>query len=60
MSATVIVSHDGKKFEVVEGGHCSCFGLEGQWEPTGHSKAEIKKMMEADWGFFHDNRAELN
>ncbi|CDP50688.1 hypothetical protein [Devosia sp. DBB001] len=31
-SAYVLFSRDGKLFEVV-GGHCSCDGLEGQWEP---------------------------
>lgn len=32
-SATVIFKRDGKWFEA-SGGHCSCYGLEGQWEPT--------------------------
>lgn len=31
-SAIVIFERDGKLFEV-NGGHCSCYGLEGQWEP---------------------------
>jgi hypothetical protein len=31
-SATVIFEKDGKLFEV-NGNHCSCYGLEGQWEP---------------------------
>lgn len=28
----VLFKRDGKLYEV-EGGHCSCYGLEGQWEP---------------------------
>lgn len=28
----VIFRKDGKLYEV-NGGHCSCYGLEGQWEP---------------------------
>jgi hypothetical protein len=32
-SATVIYKRDGKWFEAT-GGHCSCYGLEGQWEPS--------------------------
>ncbi len=24
----------GRRYYLVEGGHCSCHGLEGQWEPT--------------------------
>lgn len=31
--ALVIARKDGKIFEI-EGGHCSCYGLEGQWSPT--------------------------
>lgn len=30
--AQVIFRKDGKLFEV-NGSHCSCYGLEGQWEP---------------------------
>lgn len=30
--AFVLFERDGKLFEV-NGGHCSCYGLEGQWEP---------------------------
>jgi len=30
--AFVLFERDGKLYEV-NGGHCSCFGLEGQWEP---------------------------
>jgi len=31
-SAMVLFQRDGKLFEV-KGGHCSCYGLEGQWKP---------------------------
>lgn len=31
--AWVIFRKKGKLYEVV-GSHCSCFGLEGQWEPS--------------------------
>ena len=31
-SAFVLFSRDGQLYEV-HGGHCSCMGLEGQWEP---------------------------
>jgi hypothetical protein len=30
--ALVLFEKDGKLFEVY-GSHCSCYGLEGQWEP---------------------------
>ena len=31
-SAFVLFEKDGKLYSV-NGGHCSCYGLEGQWEP---------------------------
>jgi hypothetical protein len=31
-SSWVIYEHKGKLYEV-NGGHCSCYGLEGQWDP---------------------------
>lgn len=31
-SASVLY-RSGEDYYVVEGSHCSCFGLEGQWEP---------------------------
>jgi hypothetical protein len=31
--AKVFFSYDGEVVYYVEGGHCSCYGLEGQWEP---------------------------
>lgn len=31
-AATVIFSHEDKLYEV-NGSHCSCYGLEDQWEP---------------------------
>ena len=46
-------------FSVVEGGHCSCYGLEDQWSPTLHSKEELLKMCDAAWGLFKDHRDEI-
>jgi hypothetical protein len=57
-SALVIVSN-GRKFDVVEGAHCSCYGLEGQWAPTTHTRREIRKMLEATDGLFHEYRASI-
>ena len=31
-SAFVLFERDGQLYEV-NGGHCSCYGLEGQWDP---------------------------
>ena len=40
--AFVIFERDGKVFEV-NGGHCSCYGLEDQWAPEETSWAALAK-----------------
>lgn len=44
-SAYVLAMKDGKLFEV-EGGHCSCYGLEGQWKPSEVSVAYLLMRLE--------------
>jgi hypothetical protein len=44
-SAWVVFKKDGKLFEV-NGGHCSCYGLEGQWEPEETTAEAIKHRAE--------------
>jgi len=45
-SATVIFYRKGKWFEV-NGGHCSCYGLEDQWEPKEIDPQIHLKALEA-------------
>lgn len=40
-SAFVLFEWDGKLYEV-NGSHCSCYGLEGQWEPEETSVAAVR------------------
>ena len=40
-SAFVLFERDGKLYEV-NGSHCSCYGLEGQWEPEETSVAAVR------------------
>lgn len=35
-----VIYRRGSKFYAVSGGHCSCYGLEGQWEPTEYPSAD--------------------
>jgi hypothetical protein len=44
-SAYVLFEKDGKLYEV-SGGHCSCYGLEGQWEPAEISVEALRHIME--------------
>lgn len=43
-SAFVLFTRNGKLYEV-NGSHCSCFGLEGQWEPEETLVAAIDRRM---------------
>jgi hypothetical protein len=43
-SATVIFQHDGGLYEV-GADHCSCNGLEGQWEPRPITWAALKMRV---------------
>jgi hypothetical protein len=55
--ASVVYTNDGIVFYVTEGSHCSCYGLEGQWDPTEHSLEELTKM---DLYASYDDRGQLN
>lgn len=47
-----VAYRNGEKFYTVEGGHCSCFGLEGQWKPEEYTKELfieiLKKRIETN------------
>lgn len=43
--AFVLFKKDGKLFEV-HGGHCSCNGLEGQWEPEECTAASVRYRLD--------------
>jgi hypothetical protein len=48
--AFVVYRKDGKLYEV-NGSHCSCYGLEGQWNPE-ETTAEALKMRHLEtWSF---------
>ena len=52
--AYVLAYKDGKLWEV-EGGHCSCYGLETQWEPGEVSVKYLKNRLEkGKFSYFDD------
>lgn len=53
--AAVILLNEGKLL-YVEGGHCSCFGLEGQWEPSETPVAVLRHMTEKGYGILSTYR----
>lgn len=57
--AAVVFRKDGKLYEV-HGSHCSCYGLEGQWEPEETSVEALKYRFEnGNFGYFFDQNSEL-
>lgn len=57
--ALVIIRKPGGLFDVVEGSHCSCYGLDGQFDPTvDMPKAAVVEMLKRgnalnDWGDYY-------
>jgi hypothetical protein len=43
--AFVLFEHDGKLYEV-NGSHCSCYELEGQWDPELTSVEELRHRLD--------------
>jgi hypothetical protein len=47
--ADVIFVSDGKLYHV-EGSHCSCYGLENQWEPVETTTAALRHRLDKGYG----------
>lgn len=51
-----VLFRDGDNFVYASGSHCSCYGLEGQWEPETYAPDELLGQVErAKYGFFKDH-----
>jgi len=55
--AFVLFRKEGKLYEV-NGGHCSCYGLEGQWEPEETTAEALRHRIEK--GGFGRNYDDMN
>lgn len=44
--SAIVIYRNKNKYYIVEGGHCSCYGLEDQWSPTEYTKEQLKKVLE--------------
>ena len=53
-SAFVLFEKSGKLFEV-NGSHCSCYGLEGQWEPEETTLEALIARKPWHWDGHEDN-----
>lgn len=52
--ATVVFIEKGKLY-VVTGSHCSCNGLEDQWDPDEMPVVALKKLATGEDYFYHHN-----
>ena len=52
-SAEVVFVRDGRFFHV-SGSHCSCYGLEGQWEPEEMPVEALKHVILQGYGLLRD------
>lgn len=43
-SAFVVYRH-GRQYKTVSGGHCSCYGLEDQWEPEAYTRLQLLEAL---------------
>lgn len=48
-SAAVFFEKDGEFYELY-GSHCSCYGLENQWEPEKINLEAYEKLLGKSWG----------
>lgn len=58
----LVIFRKGRKYYVVNGSHCSCYGLENQWDPEEYaSKSILRKVLEmrGDYGLFGQNREQI-
>ena len=57
-SAFVLFSRHGKLYEV-HGSHCSCYGLENQWNEEETSVESLEHHLNGTYGFYEMNNAEI-
>mgnify|MGYP000969780193 CR=1 FL=1 len=57
--AMVIFEQNGKLYEV-HGSHCSCYGLEGQWDPEPTDRETLLgRLNRTDYGIMDRYRSEI-
>lgn len=56
-SAYVLFAQDGQLLEVV-GSHCSCYGLDGQWEPSVVTPEAARLTLSGSMNYYLDGSQE--
>jgi hypothetical protein len=47
--AAFVVYRNGDKYYTVDGGHCSCYGLGGQWKPEEYTLHQLVVALHKSW-----------
>lgn len=42
---SLVFFRNGDSYYLVQGGHCSCYGLEDQWNPEEYDKDTLEKLL---------------
>lgn len=51
---SIVLFKEGDKLFIVDASHCSCYGLEDQWQPVETNEAALKKEIEAKSNYHFD------
>lgn len=43
--SALVIYRRGRRYYEVSGGHCSCHGLEGQWDPEEYTRGTFRKVL---------------
>lgn len=58
--SAAVLFRNGDKYYTVEGSHCSCFGLEDQWNPEEYDlPVLIDNIEKRGWGIFERHKKNL-
>lgn len=52
--SSVVMYRNGESYFIVEGSHCSCYGLEGQWNPEEYNSKELFLKILEKRSFYGD------
>lgn len=55
---SVVMYRNGTSYFIVEGSHCSCYGLEGQWNPEEYNSKELFLKILETRSFYGDPELE--
>lgn len=58
--SSIVIYRNNSSYSVVQGGHCSCHGLEGQWEPIEYNKNLLIEVLKRQKFYESEIQQEVN